>query len=398
MRVLLFTGKGGVGKTTWAAATAVQLAAGGHKTLLVSTDSSRSLADVCGVAVGPQPTETVAGLYVAQIETQRAFERSWEQVQSYLGSVLGAAGADPLDAAEVATFAGADELLALLEVANQAASGRWDAIVVDCGTATQTLRMLSLPGTFTWYLERLLPLRRRGLRGAPVRMAAAAGTRDSRARVFEAIVQLHAGLLDVTKLLVDAETTSVRLVLTPQAVVVADARRTLTALSLHGYPVDEVIVNRVCNSQESDLSMGAGSSGALAEQSALALIEQSFAPRAIRLAPILAVEPVGFEALGILGRRVYADADPLALTPAAAALQVDQAAGTFKLSLALPLVERDEIDLVRRGDDLVVTVQGQRRVLTLPSALRRCVITGAALAGGRLGVDFVPDPDLWMRS
>lgn len=394
MRVLLFTGKGGVGKTTCAAATAAHAAATGCKTLVVSSDSSRSLSDVCGVALGPQPAEMAAGLYGAQMDTQRAFERSWGEVASYLQSVLETAGSEPLHEAEIAVLPGADEVLALLEVQSQAASGRWDAVVVDCGPTAQTLRMLALPAALTWYFERLLPLPRKGLRTMAPALTRAAGTVVPRARVFDAIVRLHARLRAVRDLLGDASTTSVRLVLTPESVVVADARRTFTALSLHGYSVDAVIVNRVMGPGEDGCDAGR----AEVQRRQLARIEESFAPLRISRVPYFAAEPVGVEALGEVAREVYAGDDPLAVRATGPAVQLDRGETRFVLSLALPLAERGEVDLVRRRDELVVTVQGQRRVLTLPSALRRCVVTGAALADGRLAVDFEPDPVLWLRS
>lgn len=392
MRVLLFTGKGGVGTSTCAVATAATIAAAGRKTLLVATGAAGALGDVCGAALGRQPVELASGLYAAQIDSQLAFERGWGELQGLLRSAFEGAGSAPLDQAELALLPGADEILSLLEVQGQAESGRWDVVVVDCGPAAHSVRMLALPATLTWYLERLLPLPRKGLRGVSPLTRAAGAT--SRARAYEAIAGLHEQLRRLRDLLADASTTSVRLVVTPDAVAVAATLRTLTGLSLHGFDVDEVITNRVI-----EPTTGESPGPRVHRQRAqLARVDAAFSSRRVRAGPDRDVEPVGVGLLADLGRDLYGDDDPSAARTPVPAVRVDREGGTFILSLALPLVERDEVDLVRRGDDLVVTVQGQRRALTLPSALRRCTVTEAKLAGGRLSIEFAPDPDLWLRS
>jgi arsenite-transporting ATPase len=391
--VLLFTGKGGVGKTTTAAATAIRAAASGRKTLVMSTDAAHSLGDACGVALGSEPTEITGGLYGQQINTQERFERSWRELQDYLVSVLDAAGVDPLQAEELTVLPGAEEVLALLEVRNQISSGRWDAVIVDCAPTAETLRLLALPGALSWYLERILPMQRRVVRTLRPVLTRAAGVPMPRERVFDAVVRLHAELRDVHKVLTDARTTSVRLVLTPEALVVAEARRSLTSLALYGYTVDGVVANKVFP----DTAGSPWLSGWVSAQSAqLDVVGESFADMPVRRVPYRDREPVGADELAELAAQLYGDADPLEVRDVAPSVDVTRTETGFVLSLAIPLAVREEIDLARRGDDLVVTVESHRRVLTLPSALRRCDVTGAALRDGRLHVEFEPDPALWM--
>ena len=164
MRVLLFTGKGGVGKTTTSAATAVLAARRGLKTLVLSTDPAHSLSDALGVELGHEPTEIEVGLYGQQLDTQRAFEASWREVQHYLREVLEQGGVDPLEAEELTVLPGADEVLALLELRAQAESGRWDVVIVDCAPTAETLRLLALPGALGWYMDRVFPRERRMVR------------------------------------------------------------------------------------------------------------------------------------------------------------------------------------------------------------------------------------------
>jgi arsenite/tail-anchored protein-transporting ATPase len=408
MRVLLFTGKGGVGKTTAAAGSAALAARRGLKTLVLSTDAAHSLGDALAVdpatarAAGAEPVETAGGLYVQQLDAQRRFERSWGEVREYLLTVLDVAGIDSVAAQELTVLPGAAELLALLEVRNQVRSGRWDLVVVDCAPTAETLRLLALPEALGWYMERLAPPERRVARSlrpmlSPV-LGKVAGLPMPSDGVFDAIGRLTDELAQVRAVLTDPGT-SVRLVLTPEAVVVAEARRTLTSLSLFGYRVDAVVANRIFPAGGAD-SWRAGWVAAQAEQ--LADVEDSFGPLPVYRSPFQPAEPIGFDCLADLAGQMYGadNADPFAAPTAADRLSdpltVERSGDEFVLSLALPFADRGEMDLARTGDELVVTVAGYRRVLALPSVLRRCKVSGAALRDGRLRVRFEPDPALWM--
>jgi arsenite-transporting ATPase len=389
VRVLLFTGKGGVGKTTASAATATLAAGRGLKTLVISTDPAHSLADAVDTPLGPEPTEIDGGLYGQQIDAQRSFERSWREVQDYLMTLLDKSGADPMAAEELTVLPGAEEVLALLEVRRQVTAGIWDLVVVDCAPTAETLRLLALPEALSWYMDRVFPVSRRVARAMrPVLGRAVPMPQD---RVFDAVERLHRDLADVRAILTDATRSTVRLVLTPEAVVVAEARRTFTSLSLYGYRVDGVVANRVF--PPGGDAWRAGWVAAQAIQ--LDEVEQSFAPLPVWRSPYRAGEPVGVEELAAFGAEAYGADDPLAPPPPRDLMTVTRADPGFDLSLDLPLADKRDLDLVRHGDDLVVTVGARRRVIALPSALRRCVVSGARLRDGRLVVSFVPDPDLW---
>jgi arsenite-transporting ATPase len=393
VRVLLFTGKGGVGKTTASAATAALAASRGRKTLVLSTDPAHSLADALGVPLGSSPTEVDTGLYAMQVDAQGAFERSWREVQSYLLVVLERAGVDALQAEELTVLPGAEEVLALLEVRKQVESGLWDLVVVDCAPTGETLRLLALPEALNWYVEKVFPAQRRALRAMRPLLSRVGGPAVPADGVFDAVERLHRELTEVRAVLT-APTTSVRLVLTPEAVVVAEARRTLTSLALYGYAVDGLVANRVFPA--SDDPWTAGWVAAQAEQ--LASVRRDVAPLPVLVSPYSGSEPVGLAALTALGEGLYGDRDPGADADAAAALlDVERTPDGFVLSLALPLARREDVDLARAGDELVVTVGGHRRLLALPSALKRCTVAGATLVDSRLRVRFEPDPDLWMR-
>jgi arsenite-transporting ATPase len=251
VRILLFTGKGGVGKSTVAAGTAALAAAAGQRTLVLSTDAAHSLADAFGVTVGAEPEQVAPDLFVHQVDAQLRFEQSWAEIQGYLLRVLEVAGVDPVAAEELTVIPGAEEVLALLELRQHALSDEWDVIVVDCAPTAETLRLLALPEALGWYMSRVFPVERRVVKALRPVLTRAAGVPMPEDDVFSAVERLHAELDQVRALLTGREA-SVRLVLTPEQVVLAEARRSFTTLSLFGYRVDGVVANRVFPADDAD--------------------------------------------------------------------------------------------------------------------------------------------------
>ncbi|HZB51320.1 MAG TPA: ArsA family ATPase [Mycobacteriales bacterium] len=400
MRLVLFTGKGGVGKTTAAAATGALLAARGRKALVVSTDPAHSLADALGEPLGPTPTEVGSGLAGMQVDAQRRFEAGWGGVRDWLGGLLQGAGLDAVTAGELPVPPGAADVCALLEVRDQLAAGPWDAVLVDCAPTAETLRLLALPEALAGYLERVWPAHRRMLRSLGPALGRLGGLAGEAALppapALAALDRLQADLTDVRALLTAPGRASVRLVLTPEAVVVAEARRTLTALALHGYAVDSVLANRVFPAEADGSPWGAA--WRAAQGAALAGLVESVPGLPVRTATYRMVEPVGVPALRAVGEELYGADDPLAPAPAAAAPAVSRDGDDYVLRVPLPFVRRSDVQLLRAGDELVLTVGGQRRRLALPSVLRRCVAVGAAAGDGAVRVRFRPDPELWPRA
>jgi arsenite-transporting ATPase len=371
------------------------LADRGVKTLLLSTDVAHSLADALDVPLADEPTEVATGLWAVQIDTQGRFEAAWRDVQGFLVDMLSRGGVDPITADELTVLPGIDEVLALLAVRELAVTGNWDAVVVDCAPTAETLRLLALPEALGWYLERVLPVHRRLAKGMrPFAAALGRGEVLPPDTLFEALLRLADELASVRRLLADPATTSVRLVLTPEAVVAAEARRTFTALALYGYAVDLVIANRVFPAGEDDWRRG----WAAAQRSQLERIRESFAGLPVRELAYHASEPVGPDALRHLADELYGalpGTDPAPAVDRAPLLRVEPAGSDFLLRLALPLAETTEVDAVRAGDDLIVTVGGNRRVLTLPGVLRRCSVAGGEFDGRELRVRFARDPEKW---
>lgn len=374
--LLLFTGKGGVGKTTLAAATAAGLAARGHKTLVVSTDPAHSLGDALDRHLSAEPAEVDHGLYGAQVDSRGLVDAIWQDLRGKLRSALSAAGLDVLEAEELTVLPGVDELLALTEVQRLAETGRWHTVVVDCGPTAETLRLLALPEAVSGYLDKMF--------GWPGRFAGR-GT-------AQAVRGLAAHLASLRSLLTDPETTGVRLVLTPERVVVAEARRTLSALALRGIRVDGLIVNRLMPVARGWRGVAASWLRARRGQQDMVLAELAASGFAgFARVEHRAIEPVGLPALLEIAEELYGDGDPLLGAggdQASPLLELSEVDGGYRLRVSLPLGRDTGVELARVDDDLSITVDGFRRLVALPERLRAYRVTGAESGPGGLVVSF----------
>ncbi len=387
MRILLFTGKGGVGKTTAAAGTGTLAAARGLRTLVMSTDTAHSLADAFGTPIGPEPTQVGPFLHVQHVDAQRRFEQSWAEIQQYLLSVLDAVGVDPITAEELTVLPGAEEVLALLELRRHVLSGAWDVVVIDCAPTAETLRLLALPEALGWYMDRIFPAERRVVKALRPVLAKAAGVPMPHDSVFDAVERLHRDLEQVHEILTGKEC-SVRLVLTPETVVLAEARRSFTTLSLFGYQVDGVVANRVFPAEGADPWRARW---VAAQQEVLAEVVESFSGLPVWRSAYAEEEPVGVARLGLFATAVYGEDDPLATPPGEGPMTIRRTPSGARLRLALPFAEKADVALARHGDELVVSVGSYRRVLALPTALLSHDVVGARVGDGALEVRFAPN-------
>ncbi|CAB4893434.1 unannotated protein [freshwater metagenome] len=386
MRVLLFTGKGGVGKTTTAAATALRIAEQGQRVIVTSADPAHSLSDSMGLELGTEPTEVAPRCWAQQLDARERLEENWGEIRGWMIEMLDWAGVEAIEAEELSMIPGLDELFALTEVESLCKSGRFDVVVVDCAPTAETIRLLSLPDILSWYMDRLYPASRRVNRMVGPLISRLTSLPVADDAVFSAGQRLYASLESVRRILADPKITSARLVMNPEAMVIAEARRTYTYLSLFGYHVDAVIVNRVLPELARDPWF---ESWREQQQAHLETIEHSFGALAVFQAAHVGGEVVGMDALNCFAQGLWGEADPSARLVTGRPLRVERDGDAYVLSLELPFADSEDLDLTRSGDELFISIGPHRRNLTLPDSLSRREITSAALQNGCLSMRFV---------
>lgn len=389
-RILLFTGKGGVGKTTTAAATALRCAEAGLRTVVLSTDPAHSLADAFDVPLGPLAAPIVGTLWGQQLDAQERMEESWHEIQGWLKEVFAWAGVDGLEAEELSVIPGLDEIFALTDIKQYATSGEWDVVVVDCAPTAETIRFLSLPDILARYMERLFPVGRRLNKVASPVLSRLTTLPMAGDDVFAATRSFYDRLEGVREILTDPAITSVRLVVNPERIVIAEARRTYTYLSLFGYRVDAVVANRLLPDAVADPWFEHWKQLHVEH---LKAIVDGFAPLPVLKVDLAPDELVGLDALRGFGEQVYGDLDPAAILHEGQPLRINRRGGRTTLSLDLPFADRDDLELGRRGDELLVRVGPYRRAVTLPDSLRGRPVADASLKGGTLKVVFEGSTD-----
>jgi len=385
MRIVLVTGKGGVGKTTIAAATALAAADSGKRTLITSTDPAHSLADALTVDLAGEPTEIVDRLHGQQIDTQKQLDRYWGSIRNQLIDVLDWGGAAGIEAEEFLVFPGMDELFALLEVNRHARSGDYDVLVVDCAPTAETLRLLSLPEVLSWYFEKVLPTERRLMRAARPLLSRLTDLPIPEDEVFTAAQSVFTSVEGVKELMAQPEVTSARLVVNPEKMVIDEARRTYSYLGLFGYGVDGVVVNRVLPDLVRDPYFERWRS---IQKGHLDAIDDAFAevPR-LRLR-LFDDEMVGVDRLRIMASELYGERDPIDDFVATSPFRVVETGGDVTMELDVPFFDKSELEVFRHGHELYIQLGSYRRSFLLPDALQRREVTRARLDGGTLQVSF----------
>jgi arsenite/tail-anchored protein-transporting ATPase len=385
MRIVLVTGKGGVGKTTVAAATALAAADSGKRTLITSTDPAHSLADALTVNLENEPTPIVDRLDGQQIDTQQQLDRYWGSIRNQLIDVLDWGGAAGIEAEEFLVFPGMDELFALLEVNRHARSGEYDVLVVDCAPTAETLRLLSLPEVLSWYFEKVLPTERRIMKAARPLLNRMTSLPIPEDEVFTAAQSVFESVEGVKELMSQPEVTSARLVVNPEKMVIDEARRTYSYLGLFGYGVDGVVVNRVLPDLVEDPYFERWRA---IQKGHLDSIDDAFAevPR-LRLR-LFDDEMVGVDRLRVMAGELYGDSDPIDDFTATSPFRVTEEGESVTMELDVPFVDKSELDVFRHGQELYIQLGSYRRSFLLPDALHRRDVTNARLDGGTLKVSF----------
>jgi arsenite/tail-anchored protein-transporting ATPase len=386
-RIILYTGKGGVGKTSVAAATARRCAAAGLRTVVLSTDPAHSLSDSLDVPLGAEPTLVCERLWGQEVQAQREMEVHWGAVQQWLGQVLADRGVMDVAAEELTVPPGMDELFSLLQIKRHHQSGEFDAVIVDCAPTGETLRLLSFPEIARWWLEKVFPWERRMVAAARPWARTLLDLELPSQEVFADVHRLVENLIAMNEILRDRALATIRLVMNPDRMVIKEAQRTFTYLNLYGYLTDAVIVNRVFP-DDVDGYFGGWRER---QQEHLRLVADGFSPVPVLTARYFDEEVIGDRMLDRLAGELFAEHRPEDVLHTELAHDISSAGGRTVLRVRIPFAQRGDVGLKKVGPELVVTVGHEKRTIILPSALARRRPTGARLEDGSLEVSFEDD-------
>jgi arsenite-transporting ATPase len=385
-RTILYTGKGGVGKTSVAACTARRCAAEGLRTLIISTDPAHSLSESLEAELSSEPARVGERLWGQEVRAQEEMERHWSGVQDWLGELLLERGVDRISAEELTVPPGMDELFSLLRLQTAHDSGEWDAIVVDCAPTGETLRLLSFPDVARWWIEKIFPVERQLIAAArPIARSLLDISLPGHA-VFADVQRLSENLIALHGTLRDGERASIRLVMNPDRMVIGEAMRTFTYLNLYGYLTDAVIVNRVFPADVGDYFAG----WRKRQEEHLALVRSGFAPVPVLCAPYFDEEVVGSMMLDRLAAELFdrPGRSPAAVLHRSLTQELSVSEREARLRLALPFARKGDISLKKIGLELIVGVDGHKRTVMLPAALDAFEPCAARFDDGALEVTF----------
>jgi arsenite-transporting ATPase len=387
-RILLYTGKGGVGKTSVSAATAVRCAELGYRTIVVSTDAAHSLADSFDLTLGPEPTPIAPNLWGQEIDLLYQMEKYWGKVQEYLAAIFAWRGMDELVAEETSVLPGMEELASLMQITYLNDLGEFDVIIVDCAPTGATLQLLAFPEMARWYLEKIFPIERKAMQLARPILKAMVDMPLPDDELFDTVAELIRQLDRMHNLLSNPDRTTARLVLNPEKMVIKEAQRAFTYLNLYGYATDLIICNRMIPGQVSD---GYFSTWKEIQGRYHQMVEEAFSPLPILDVPLFDQEVVGLEMLRKMALAIFGDQDPARVFYKGKTQQIVKQDQYYQLSLPLPLVDRSRIQLTKTAhDELVIHIGNWKRNLLLPRVLAGLEVAGARYEGDQLIVTFVP--------
>jgi arsenite-transporting ATPase len=385
VRVVLFTGKGGVGKTSVAAATAVRCAKAGYKTVVMSTDPAHSLGDSLDIELGTETMKIADNLWAHEVSSLHEMERTWAKLHEYAAEVFATQGLDEVVADEVANPPGMDEVASLMWIKHYAQRAEHDVLIVDCAPTGETLQLLTFPDAAKWWLDKIYPWQRRAMRVARPVLQPLIKMPLPNDEVYASLKDLLIDLGGMRKVLTDPETTTVRIVINLEKMVIKEAKRAYTYLSLFGYVTDAVIVNRLLPGVLHDELF---QKWQRIHQRYRAEVEHSFAGIPIFNVPLFDREVVGEKMLSLMAKATYGDQDPAQRFVTGNTQRIDKDGSDYVLTIKVPFVDRSAVDLSRHNGELYVTVGNYRREISLPRVLARRDATGASINDGELQVRF----------
>lgn len=385
MRVVLFTGKGGVGKTSVAAATAVQCARQGYRTIVMSTDPAHSLGDSLDLELGQDLTPVTDNLWAHEVSSLHEMERHWAKLHEYAVRVFATQGLDDVLAEEVANPPGMDEVASLMWIKHYAERNEHDVLIVDCAPTGETLQLLTFPDVAKWWLDKVYPWERRALKIARPVLQPLMDMPLPSDEVFASVKDLLLDLEGMKKILTDPQITTIRIVLNLEKMVVKEAKRAFTYLNLFGYVTDAVIVNRILPEGLQDRLF---QQWQRIHRKYEDEVEVSFDPLPILRVPLFDREVVGTAMLQKMAEAIYAGDDPASRLYTETPQRITKSGTEYLLGLKLPFTERSDVELAQHNGELFVTIGGYRRGISLPRVLAQRQALGATIEDGELRIRF----------
>jgi arsenite-transporting ATPase len=389
MRIILYTGKGGVGKTSISAATGLELARRGYRTLVMSVDPAHSLSDAFDLEKRLMDHEAgklvnvSKNLWVQEVDVQEEISRHWDSVYAYVSALLNVSGLEQTLAEELAIFPGMEEVSSLLYVNQYVREKTFDVMLLDCAPTGESLRFVSIPTTLEWYMSKLFKLERRVVRMVRPVLHTVAGVPIPKEDYFENLELLHRKLAGIDQLMADPKITTVRLVTNPEKVVLKETQRAFTYFCLFGLTVDAVIVNRILPDKVRDTFFNSWKD---TQERWIQSVEEFFAPVPVWRVPLFEDEVLGTERLKRLGRALHGDQDPSRRFFTESPYRFRKVNGNYQLHLKLPFVSGDDINLHKKMDELIIRVGGVKRHVSLPQRIAHCEPLSARLKDGELVV------------
>lgn len=388
MRVILYTGKGGVGKTTLSAATAVESAARGHRTVVMSIDAAHSLGDAFDTPLSSEPTTLQKNLDAIEIDVHHELEKNWAVISGYIKRFLTSQGYDDVVAEELAIMPGMEELFSLLKLLEFENSNKYDVAIIDCAPTGSTLQFLAFSDVIDWYMNRFFDWNRRIVRAVkPIAEKIIKAPLPSD-EVYQSIENIYKRIMGIKDLLTNPECSSVRIVTNPEKMVISESRRAYVALSLFGFPVDCVVVNRLL---PEEVDEGYFASWRKTQKKNLGQIREFFSPLPLLTCRFFNKEMVGIAKLKKLAKDVFEDTDPSEILYSDRPFVIEETDKGFAIKIKLPGVEKSAIDLWTKEGELIITVETRRRNILLPRALKGHKVVNAKYEKDVFTVNMEPE-------
>lgn len=385
MRIILYTGKGGVGKTSIAAASAVQSAKSGKKTLVVSTDKAHSLGDSLDIKLSSESQEIRPNLWAQEIDSVHEVEKGWGRVQKYFTALFTAKTVKDITTEELTVFPGMEDLLSLLKILEYYKQKTFEVIIIDCAPTGETLALLSFPEMLRWWMDKLFPIKRKAVKILKPVAEPVLGIPMPSDSVMNEIENIYHQLDEMRQVLSDRDITSVRIVVNPEKMVVKEAQRSFTYLNIYDFHVDAVLINRVIPENVSDQYFSVWKD---IQKKYKEMIEESFSPIPLYYSPLFEQEVVGLEMLERMAEEIFKGEDPVSIKFNGRAQKVSKENDEYVMAIYMPFTTKNELSLNQKSDELIIKVGNVKRTITLPRTLQNLDIKGAKFEEETLKIRF----------